>query len=158
VIALAALLLATSFPSNSKTSWMRPQSFHLSIGMSRAEAVGALAGHGWKTKRGDDRNHLIIDYDDQKAVTLQFHKNRLRSIRFELFLFLPDAPPAFAEEKEFLRQTLGEPKPMKSKSVVLYDNTLPNVMLVLAADPKSQNGQRGLGIVVVRYFDPAPPR
>jgi hypothetical protein len=32
------------------------------------------------------------------------------------------------------------------------------VMVVLSADPKSTNGQKGLGILVVRYYDPAPPR
>jgi hypothetical protein len=159
VITLAALLLATAFPSASQTSWMRPESFHLAIGMSRSEAVKMLADRGWKTKKGDDPDHLIIDFADDKAVTLQFHRNRLRSIRFELFAFLPDAHTAFAEEKAFLRQTFGEPKPtIKSKSVLLYDGILPNVMVVLAADPKSENGQKGLGILVVRYFDPAPPR
>ena len=29
MIAAVALLLATAFPSNSRTSWMRPESFHL---------------------------------------------------------------------------------------------------------------------------------
>jgi hypothetical protein len=28
------------------------------------------------------------------------------------------------------------------------------VMVVLNADPKSANGQKGLGILVVRYYDP----
>jgi hypothetical protein len=159
MIALAALLLATAFPSNSKTSWMRPESFNLAIGMSRSEAVKTLADRGWKAKKGDDRNHLVIDFADDKAVTLQFHRNRLRAIRFELFTFLPDAHTAFAEEKAFLKEALGEPKPtIKSRSILVYDGVLPNVIVVLAADPKSQNGQKGLGILVVRYFDPAPPR
>lgn len=154
---LLALLLATAFPSGSKTSWMRPESFHLAVGMSRREAVKALSG--WKLKKADDGRQLIIDYDDDKAVTLHFHKDRLRSIRFELFVFLPDAPRAFAEERDFLRQTLGEPKrSVKSSSVLVYDSILPNVMVVLAADPNSANGQKGLGILVVRYFDPRPPR
>ena len=43
---------------------------------------------------------------------------------------------------------------MKSKSVLLYDSMLPNVMVVVRADPKSENGQKGLGILVVRYYDP----
>ena len=157
MIALA-LLLATAFPSNSKTSWMRPESFHLAVGMSRAETLEKLADAGWKTKKGDDDDHLIIDYADDKAVTLQFHRDRLRSIRFELFLFLPDAKQAFNEEKEFLRTSLGKPKRSKSKSVLVYDHTLPNVMVVLADDPKSENGQKGLGILVVRYYDPVAPR
>jgi len=157
LIALA-LLLATAFPSTSKTSWMRPDSFHLAVGMRRDEAVKALADRGWKTKKGDDDNHLVIDYADDKAVTLQFHRDRLRSIRFELFLFLPEAKQAFSEEKEFLRTLLGKPKRSRSKSVVVYDQTLPNVMVVLADDPKSANGQKGLGILVVRYYDPVAPR
>jgi len=40
----------------------------------------------------------------------------------------------------------------------VYDHTLPNVMVVLADDPKSANGQKGLGILVVRYYDPVAPR
>jgi hypothetical protein len=153
---LAALLLATAFPSTSKTSWMRPESFHLA--MSRDEVLKSLSDRGWATKQGDDDDHLMIDYADDKAVTLQFHKNRLRSIRFELYLFLPDAQTAFAEEKAYLKDSLGRPKKMKSKSVLLYDRILPNVMVVLSADPKSANAQKGLGILVVRYFDPATPR
>jgi hypothetical protein len=156
MIALLALLLATEFPSNSKTSWMRPESFHLAVGMSRAETLQKL--EGWKPKKGDNDNQLVIDYGDDKEVTLQFHHDRLRSIRFELFVFLPDAKTAFAEEKAFLRETLGPPKKLKSKSVLLYNDTLPNVMVVLSADPKSANGSRGLGILVVRYYDPLPPR
>ncbi len=159
MIALLALLFAVDFPSNSRTSWMRPESFHLAIGMSRVDTVKTLAYRGWKTKKGDDDDHLVIDYTDDKAVTLQFHRDRLRSIRFELFTFLPDAHTAFNEEKAFLRQSLGEPKKsIKSKSVLLYDAMLPNVMVVLSADPKSENGEKGLGILVVRYYDPAPPR
>lgn len=154
MIVLAAVLLATAFPSTSKTSWMRPESFHLTVGMSREEADKSLADHGWKAKKGDDDERLIIDYADDKSVTLQFRRKRLQSIRFELYLFLPDAPTAFDEEKTFLRQSLGEPKKLKSKSVVLYDGVLPNVMVVLAANPRSENGQKGLGILVVRYYDP----
>jgi len=156
MIVLLALLLATEFPSNSKTSWMRPESFHLAVGMSRAETLQKL--EAWKLKKGDDENQLVIDYGDDKEVTLQFHHDRLRSIRFELFVFLPDAKTAFAEEKAFLRETLGPPKKLKSKSVLLYNDTLPNVMVVLSADPKSANGSKGLGILVVRYYDPLPPR
>ena len=158
MIPLLAILLATSFPSTSRTSWMRPESFHLAIGMSRAETARALEDIGWKTKKGDDDDHLIIDYADDKAVTLEFHKDRLRSIRFELFTFLGEAKTAFAEEKAFLRQSLGPPKPMKSKSVLVYDNTLPNVMVVVADDPKTENGRKGLAILIVRYYDPVPPR
>jgi len=160
MIAILALLLATTeFPSNSKTSWMRPESFHLIVGMSREDTVKTLEESGWKMKKGDDDDQLVIDYADDKAVTLQFHRDRLRSIRFELFTFLPDAHTAFAEEKAFLREAFGQPKKtIKSKSVLLYDGTLPNVMVVLSADPKSENGQKGLGILVVRYYDPLPPR
>jgi len=158
LIALVALLLAADFPSNSKTSWMRPESFHLAIGMSRAETMQKLADTGWKTKKGDDADQVVIDYADDKEVTLQFHHDRLRSIPFELFAFLPDAHTAFAEERAFLRQSLGRPKAMKSKSVLLYDRILPNVMVVLSADPKSENGAKGLGILVVRYYDPLPPK
>jgi hypothetical protein len=156
MIALLVFLLASEFPSTSKTSWMRPESFHLAIGMSRAETLEKL--EAWKPKKGDDANEMVIDYADDKEVTLQFHRDRLRSIRFLLYAFLPDSHTAFDEEKAFLRETLGAPKRVKSKSVLLYNSTLPNVMVVLSADPKSENGSKGLGILVVRYYDPVPPR
>ena len=53
MIALLTLWLATAFPSESKTSWMRPESFHLAIGMNRSETMKALQSRGWKPKKGD---------------------------------------------------------------------------------------------------------
>ena len=103
MIAVLALFFATAFPSNSKTSWMRPESFHLTIGMNRAAAVKALESNGWKTKKGDDAGQLVVDYADDKSLTLQFAGERLTSIRFELFTILQDAPKAFEEERAFLR-------------------------------------------------------
>ena len=150
---ILALLLAVAFPSTDKTSWMRPQSFHLVIGMLREEAMTALTSSGWKTKN-DDANHVVVDYADDKSLTLAFERGRLRSVRFELFTILHDAKPAFDAETAYLRATFGEPKKLKSKSIVLYDNALPNIMAVLQNDPKSEQGQKGVGLVVVRYYDP----
>lgn len=151
---ILALLIATAFPSNSKTSWMTPESFRLTVGMSRAEAMKTLVDSGWSTKAGPDGNQLVVDYSNDKSLTLDFDKDRLKSIRFELFAFLPEARTAFTEQKDFLRSRFGTPKKLPSKAIVLYDGTLPNVMLVLSDDPKSENGQKGLGVVAVRYFDP----
>ena len=149
---ILALLLAVAFPSTDKTSWMRPESFHLVVGMPQEDALHALESNGWKTKR--DGEQLVVDYAEDKTLTLAFQRGRLHSVRFELFLILHDARSAFAEETAYLRKTFGEPKPLKSKSVVLYDNALPNIMAVLSADPKSEQGQKGVGMVVVRYYDP----
>jgi len=154
MIAILALFFATAFPSNSKTSWMRPESFHLTVGMSRAAAVQAFESNGWKTKRGDSDDQLVVDYADDKSLTLQFERERLKSIRFELFTFLQDAPKAFDEERAFLHKSLGKPR-ITSKKVLLYDQMLPNVMAVLSADPKSEQAQKGVGMLVVRYYDPA---
>ncbi len=153
MIAILALFLATAFPSTSKTSWMNPESFHLKVGMNRTEAVKALESNGWKTKRGDGAGQLVVDYADDKSITLQFHEERLTSIRFELFTILQDAPVAFEEERTFLRSSLGKPR-RHSKKVILYDQVLPNVMAVLSADPKSEQAQKGVGMLVVRYYDP----
>jgi len=147
-------MFATAFPSTNKTSWMRPESFHLVIGMPRQEAMHALQSNGWKAKSGDDAKQLIVDYTDDKTITLAFEHGRLHSIRFELFLILHDAKSAWTEETTYLRATFGEPKKLKSKSIVLYDNALPNIMAVLSNDPKSAQGQKGVGMVVVRYYDP----
>ncbi len=152
--ALLALFLANPFPSASKTSWMRPESFHLEIGLSRAETLKRLADGGWKTKEGKDKTELVVDYNDADSITLKFRKNRLQALRFEHFAFLQDARTAFDEEKAYLRDAFGAPKKMKTKSIVVYDRMLPNVMVVLSADPKSENGKKGLGLLVVRYFDP----
>jgi hypothetical protein len=150
-----ALLLAIPFPASSRTSWMRPQSFRLAVGMTRAEALHELETTGWKPKPTKNANRLIVDYGDDRALTLEFQRDRLSSLRFELFAFLPEARKAFEEEARYLRETMGEPRNTRSKSILLYDKTLPNVMVVVADDPKSDNGRKGLGILVVRYFDPA---
>jgi len=149
-----ALFLAAPFPSASKTAWMRPESFHLLIGMSRADTMKKLAEAGWKTKPLKNPSHLVIEYTNADSITLEFHKERLQAVRFEHFAFLQDARSAFAEEVGYLHDTFGAPKSMKIKSVVLYDHILPNVMVVLSDDPKSENGQKGLGLLVVRYYDP----
>jgi hypothetical protein len=154
MIAVLALLFATAFPSNSKTSWMRPESFHLTVGMKRAAAVKALESNGWRTKKGDAAGQLVVDYAEDKSLTLQFAGERLTSIRFELFTILHDAPKAFEEERAFLRQALGKPR-QGTKKILIYDHKLPNVMAILAADPKSEQAQKGVGMVVVRYYDPA---
>jgi hypothetical protein len=154
LFALLALFLANPFPSTSKTSWMRPESFHLQIGLSRAETLKRLGEGGWKTKAGKNGNELVVDYSDADSITLQFRKKRLKALRFEHFAFLQEARSAFDEEKAYLRDALGAPKKMKTKAIVLYDRVLPNVMVVLSADPKSENGKKGLGLLVVRYFDP----
>ena len=157
MIAVLALFFATAFPSNSKVSWMRPESFHLTIGMNRAAAVKALESNGWKLKHGADDEHFVVDYADDKSLTLHFNRERLHSVRFELFVFVGQARDAFAEEKSFLHEALRKPR-KASKSLLVYDNHLPNVMVVLNDDPKSDSGRKGVGMLVVRYYDPAPPR
>ena len=148
---IAVLLFTTSFPSTSLTSWMRPESFHLRIGMGRGEAVRAL--QEWNPKPGKDATEIVVDYTGEKALTLQFKKDRLHSIRFELFAFLPDVRKAFTEEKERLREIRGAPR-KSTKAVLIYDQTLPNVMVVLTDDTKSAQGRQGIGMLAVRYYHP----
>ena len=147
---LLALLL-TAFPSTSKTSWMRLESFRLSIGMTREQVVDAVAK--WNPKFGKDKNEIVIDYDGDKALTLEIRNDRLRSVRFELFAFLPEIRKAFEEERKHLRASRGAPR-KATKAVLVYDNALPNVMVVVTDDPKSEQGRKGLGILAVRYYDP----
>jgi hypothetical protein len=148
---LLALLLATAFPSTSRTSWMRPDSFHLTIGMSRAQAMTAL--ETWTPKPGKDPDEVVVDYSDDKSLTLQFRKDRLISVRFELFVFLPEIRLAFEEQRAALAESRGKPR-KATKSILIYDNALPNIMVVAADDPKSQQGKQGIGILAVRYYDP----
>ena len=116
---LLALLLATAFPSTSRTSWMRPDSFHLTIGMSRTDALTAL--EKWAPKPGKDANEVVVDYSDDKALTLQFRKDRLTSVRFELFVFLPEIRPVFEEKRASLAESLG--KPRKATKAILSTTT-----------------------------------
>jgi len=159
ILSLITLFLATSLPSSTRTSWMTPESFRLVIGMSRIEAQKALESSGWTVRAGRNQDEAIVDYADDKAMTLEFNRERLHSIRFELFAFIPEVRQAFKEQRTLLRKTHGEPKKtVKSKSVVLYDDRLPNIMVVLSDDPKSEYGRKGLGYLAVRYYDPLPPR
>jgi len=149
--ALFAILLLTAFPSTSRTGWMRPEAFRLSVGMPRAEAERALAT--WSPKPGKSANEVIVDYSDDKALTLEFRNGRLTSIRFELFAYLNGIRGAFDEEREYLLGAHGKPR-MAAKSVLVYDQALPNVIVVVTDDPNSEQGKKGLGVLAVRYYDP----
>lgn len=144
-------LLLTAFPSTDKTTWMRPESFHLIIGMTRSEAEQALTK--WKPKKGKDANELVVDYSDEKSMTLEFKNDRLNAVRFELFVFLPEVRKVFDEERAFLNGARGKPR-MESKSILVYDNALPNVMVVAKDDPQSEQARQGIGVLAVRYYDP----
>lgn len=152
------LVLATAFPSKSLTSWMRPEAFHLSVGMSRAVAVQTLEKHGWQAKVTKEENQLVVDYGGDKAITLEFNGNHLRGIRFEYVATLDVVRKAYEEERARLENEHGRARLSKSKKIAMYENVLPNVFLVLTDDPKSENGQKGFGLLAVRYFDPALPR
>lgn len=141
---LLALLLAIATPT---TDWMRLDAFHLTIGMPRAEAVDAL--RAWSPKQGKDANELVVDYASDKALTLEFRKDRLTSVRFELFTLLPKVRQAFEEK----RAAMGEPR-KATRSILIYDDALPNAMVVVTDDPKSEQGKKGLGVLAVRYYDP----
>ena len=147
----ALLLLATSFPSTSRTAWMRPDAFRLVVGMPRAEAMRAL--DTWTPKPGKNKDELVIDYSEDKALTLEFKNDRLTSIRFELYAYLNGIRGAYDEERTYLRETHGDPR-LSTKSILVYDNTLPNVMVVVTDDPKTEQGKKGLGVLAVRYYDP----
>ncbi len=149
--ALLAILLLTAFPSASRTGWMRPEAFRLSVGMPRVEAERAL--EKWSPKPGKNADELIVDYSDDKALTLEFKNGRLTSIRFELFAYLNGIRGAFDEERQYLLAAHGKPR-MSSKSILIYDQALPNVMVVVTDDPTSEQGKKGLGVLAVRYYDP----
>ncbi|HEX7830294.1 MAG TPA: hypothetical protein VF787_11595 [Thermoanaerobaculia bacterium] len=148
---LLLALLLTAFPSNQQTTWMRLESFRLSIGMTRAQTLEVM--RAWNPKPGKDANELVVDYSGDKAITLEFKNERLHSVRFELFVLLPKARLAFNEEREHLAKTLGTPR-KASSSILIYDNELPNLMVVVQDDPKSEQGKKGVGVLAVRYYDP----
>lgn len=156
MLLILAFLLGTAFPSNTSTGWMRPESFRLAIGMSRVDVMKAIKQGGWEPKEGRTPDEVVLDYTGERSVTLEFRKSRLRSVRFELFLTLDKIKPAFEEERAFLRKELGPPRQtLRDGTILLYDDKLPNVMVVLSNDPKSENGRKGIGFLAVRYYDPA---
>jgi hypothetical protein len=149
--ALLALLLAITPGQDVRTDWMRPDAFHLAIGMSRMQVMSALAA--WSPKPGKDANEVIVDYSEDRALTLEFKNERLRSIRFELFVMLPLIRKAFDSERASLLRDRGDPR-KATKSILIYDNALPNVMVVVKDDSNSTQGKQGLGVLAVRYYDP----
>lgn len=153
VQALVFTILATAFPSSSKTAWMQPAAFHLALGMPREKAVATLESAGWEAKPGKAENHLIVEYDNGRTVTLAFEKNRLQSIRFEYVAFIPELKTAFQEQQTFLENRLGPAKKL-SPTILAYDRQVPSVFLVLSTDAKSSFGRQGVGFLVVRYFEP----
>ena len=148
---LLALLLTIAPGQDVRTDWMRPDAFHLAIGMSRAQVMSALAA--WSPKPGKDANEIVVDYSEDRALTLEFKNERLRSIRFELFVMLPLVRKAFDGKRDALLRDRGDPR-KATKSILIYDNALPNVMVVVKDDPNSAQGKHGLGVLAVRYYDP----
>ena len=146
-----SLLLATAFPSASRTSWMRLESFQLTIGMNRGDAIAAVKR--WNPKRGKDDNEVFVDYDSGKSLTLEFRDERLRAVRFELFTVLSETRKVFEEERSYLQQVRGAPR-KATQAVLVYDNALPNLMVAMNDDPKSVQGRNGLGVLAVRFYDP----
>ena len=155
MLLVLAFLLGTAFPSKTTTGWMRPESFRLAIGMSKMDAMKVIKDGGWEPKEGRTPDEVVLDYTGERSVTLEFRKSRLRSVRFELFLTLDKIKAAFDEERAFLQKELGKPRQsLRDGSILVYDDKLPNVMVVLSNDPKSENGRKGIGFVAVRYYDP----
>jgi hypothetical protein len=152
---LGLLLLAVldAFPAPTTTSWMSPQAFHLSVGMRRSKVVAVLEGGGWKPRPGKAANHLVIVYGEQRSITLEFERERLRSIRFELFDFIPAIKSSFAEESAELESRYG-PARKKAAGILVYEERQPNIMVVMSTDPRTTAGRQGLGFLTVRYFEP----
>lgn len=147
---LAVLLLATT-PAADRVDWMRPDAYHLTIGMKRFDAMTALKS--WEPKRGASDEEVVVDFSGERALTLLFKNDRLTSVRFELYVLLPETRKAFDEARARLLATRGEPR-QATRSVLVYDNVLPNILVVVADDPKSEQGKKGVGVLAVRYYDP----
>jgi hypothetical protein len=155
-LALALVFLAgDAFPSMSKTSWMEPAAFRLEIGMARAEAERRLEESGLDTAPGKYPRQLVVRYDENKTVTLGFVDDRVQSVRFEFVDFIPGVKTAHAERVEALKEALGETGTEVSGGVLLFDDRMPNIMVVLSTRPDDSFGRQGLGFLSVRYYDPA---
>lgn len=146
---------SSNFPSLSKTSWMTPESFHLSIGMPQDKTLQSLHASGWIAKEDKVRKQFYVEYSEGKTLTLSFARKKLQSLRFEYVDFLPSVKSSFVEQQEELATRFGKPRLLKlTSSVLIYDHVRPNIFVVLSAKPTSDIGKQGLGYLVVRYFDP----
>lgn len=150
---LTALTVLLAQLSPLSSGWMSPESFHLSVGMMKTAALERLQSDGWKVETGKEKEQCIVHYTDSKSVTLAFQDGRVESIRFEFVDFLPQVKKAFGEQREILAEKFGKPRTPKD-SILIYDETNPNVMVVLSTDHNSKFGKQGLGFLVVRYFAP----
>ena len=63
------------------------------------------------------------------------------------------APAPAAAERKYLLESTGKPR-VSTSSVLIYDEQLPNLMVVVQDDPKSEQGKKGVGVLAVRYYDP----
>jgi len=152
LLVLSLLILGQAFPSSDKTSWMQPESFQLSIGMSETEAVRGLEKAGWRTRKGNEAGHLIVDYDESKTMTLTFEAKVLTSIRFELVDFIPEVRKAFSQQRIGLVSRFGEPD-RDTEELLIYEDLSPKVYVVLSTNRDSSFGRQGLGFLSIRYFD-----
>ncbi len=149
------LLLSTAFPSNTRSTWMSPESFQLKIGMPRSRALEVLKQNGMKTSKGK-AGELVVLYDNARTISLGFSQDKLKSARFEYVGFLPEVKTAFEEQKATLKTRFGAPKALTTSTpLLIYEKVRPNIYVVLSADRKTDYGKQGLGFLVVRYFDPA---
>jgi hypothetical protein len=148
---VVSLWLAVPFPSSSPTGWMRPDAFHLRLGMTHADAAAALARGGWKQKGGKNEGEVIVEYAEGKTLTLQFSGGTLVSARFELVTYIAEVRKAFETERSRLRALRGAPK-LERPGMVFYEGTSPGITLVMSEDKGSSFGRQGLGFVVTRYF------
>jgi hypothetical protein len=98
------------------------QVVNLIIGMER-DATSRRSPIAAGREDTDHEDQMVIDYGDDKAVSLQFQTGCI--IRFELFAFLPDAKRAFDEEQHFAA-IARRAEETEVKSVLLYDAMLPN--------------------------------
>jgi len=154
-VLLSMLLLSGgTFPPRHETAWMRPDAFHLGIGMTRTKAESALRESHWTLRDGKKPGQLIVEYDEQRTVTLEFADERLVSIRFELVDFIPKIRAAFAVQKEALIEGRGKPD-RETEELLIYDQTMPEIYVVVSTRHDTSFGKQGLGFLAVRYFLPS---
>ena len=152
MIAAIALLFTTLVQINPATR-MKPELLHLTIGMSREEAMAAIGSYGPKVK-GDE---ATFDYTDRTwkicDVTLQFQHERLRAIRYEESVSCGTSNAmnalhfAFDEANGIFHEWFGQAT-KETPTLVMFDR--PRMMAILSIDQIHQKAA-----IVVVYYDPA---
>lgn len=134
---------------------MDPAAFRVAVGMSEREVRERFTAAGVELQAGEEPGELVGNYEDGKTVTIHFRDGRVDSLRFELVDFLPLMTKHWEDVSARLKKKLGAPTTaVPGADVLIWQENRPNVIAALSRRRDDRFGEKGLGFVVIRYFEP----